>query len=78
MTSRHDYSVQARTYDRTRSASPSVLGPLRAALAPDPGSRLLDVGGGTGNYAAALRDDGFEPVVVTGVPRCWRSQPTRG
>lgn len=61
---RHDYSVQARTYDRTRAASPSVLGPLGAALTAGPGRRLLDVGGGTGNYAAALRDEGFEPIVV--------------
>jgi SAM-dependent methyltransferase len=36
---------------------------LRAALAGAPGRRLLDVGGGTGNYAAALREEGWEPVV---------------
>lgn len=59
-----DYSRQAESYDRTRGASPSVLGPLREALAGAPGRRLLDVGGGTGNYARALRDDGWEPVVV--------------
>jgi ubiquinone/menaquinone biosynthesis C-methylase UbiE len=58
-----DYGNQARTYDSTRSASPSVLEPLRAALAGAPGVRLLDVGGGTGNYALALRDEGWEPVV---------------
>jgi demethylmenaquinone methyltransferase/2-methoxy-6-polyprenyl-1,4-benzoquinol methylase len=55
----------AETYDETRGASRSVLGPLRACLAGAPGKRLADVGGGTGNYAAALRDaDGFEPVVA--------------
>ena len=54
MATRHDYARQARTYDRTRAASPSVLGPLRAALGAAPGRRLLDVGGGTGNYASAL------------------------
>lgn len=59
-----DYSRQAKTYDETRGASPSVLGPLREALAGAPGPRLADVGGGTGNYALALRDDGFEPLVV--------------
>jgi ubiquinone/menaquinone biosynthesis C-methylase UbiE len=58
-----DYSQQAKTYDQTRSASPSVLGPLREALDGAPGRRLLDVGGGTGNYAAALREEGWEPVV---------------
>lgn len=55
----------AASYDETRAASPSVLGPLRACLANAPGRRLADIGGGTGNYAAALRDlDGFEPLVV--------------
>jgi ubiquinone/menaquinone biosynthesis C-methylase UbiE len=58
-----DYSQQAKTYDQTRSASPSVLGPLREALDGAPGRGLLDVGGGTGNYAAALREEGWEPVV---------------
>jgi SAM-dependent methyltransferase len=59
-----DYSAQARTYDNTRAASPSVLSPLRAALQGAPGTRLLDVGGGTGNYAVALRDEGWQPTVV--------------
>jgi SAM-dependent methyltransferase len=59
-----DYSLQARTYDRTRAASPSLLGPLRAALEGAPGRRLADIGGGTGNYALALRDEGWEPVVI--------------
>jgi demethylmenaquinone methyltransferase/2-methoxy-6-polyprenyl-1,4-benzoquinol methylase len=58
-----DYGNQARRYDETRGASPSVLGPLREALAGAPGPRLLDVGGGTGNYAVALRDEGWEPIV---------------
>src|SRR5439155_25595926 len=59
-----DYSGQAKTYDDTRAASPSVLGPLRAALDGAPGRRLIDVGGGTGNYARALREDGWDPLVV--------------
>jgi ubiquinone/menaquinone biosynthesis C-methylase UbiE len=59
-----DYSEQARTYDQTRSASPSLLGPLRAALAGAPGRCLADIGGGTGNYALALREEGWEPVVI--------------
>jgi ubiquinone/menaquinone biosynthesis C-methylase UbiE len=55
----------AETYDETRAASPSVLGLLRDCLAGAPGRELADIGGGTGNYAAALRDaDGFEPLVV--------------
>src|SRR5579884_1222908 len=63
-----DYSRQAERYDQTRSASPSVLGPVRQALAGAPGRRLLDVGGGTGNYALALKSEGWEPVVVDGSP----------
>jgi SAM-dependent methyltransferase len=68
MTLLRDYSNQARTYDETRAASPSVVGPLREALAGAPGRRLLDIGGGTGNYARALRDDGWDPVVVDREP----------
>jgi ubiquinone/menaquinone biosynthesis C-methylase UbiE len=49
-----DYSGQAQRYDETRSASPSVLRALRAALKDAPGIRLADLGGGTGNYALAL------------------------
>jgi SAM-dependent methyltransferase len=63
-----DYGNQAKTYDQTRSASPSVLGPLREALAGAPGKRLLDVGGGTGNYALALREEGWDPVVCDRSP----------
>jgi SAM-dependent methyltransferase len=59
-----DYSRQAERYDQTRSASPSVLRPLREALEGAPGRRLADIGGGTGNYALALKREGWEPVVV--------------
>jgi demethylmenaquinone methyltransferase/2-methoxy-6-polyprenyl-1,4-benzoquinol methylase len=59
-----DYSRQAQRYDETRAASPSVLQPLREALAGAPGSRLADIGGGTGNYALALEREGWRPVVV--------------
>jgi SAM-dependent methyltransferase len=59
-----NYSRQAERYDETRSASPSVLLPLRSALGGAPGRRLADIGGGTGNYALALKRAGWEPVVV--------------
>ena len=67
MATRFDYRRQALTYDRTRAASPSVLGPLRAALGPAAG-RLVDVGGGTGNYSLALAEHGWQPVVVDRSP----------
>lgn len=38
--------------------------PLREALEGAPGRRLADIGGGTGNYALALKREGWEPVVV--------------
>lgn len=59
-----DYSRQAETYDSTRSASPSVLQLLRQVLTGAPGRRLADIGGGTGNYALALAEEGWQPVVV--------------
>jgi ubiquinone/menaquinone biosynthesis C-methylase UbiE len=64
-----DYSKQARAYDTTRGASPSVLGPLREALAGAPGPALLDIGGGTGNYAQALTADGWQPLVADRSPQ---------
>lgn len=63
-----DYSKQALAYDSTRAASPSVLAPLRLALAGAPGPRLADIGGGTGNYALALHGEGWRPVVVDRSP----------
>jgi SAM-dependent methyltransferase len=63
-----DYTGQAKRYDETRSASPSVLRPLREALNGAPGRRLADIGGGTGNYALALKREGWEPVVVDRSP----------
>ncbi len=59
-----DYSRQAIAYDSTRGASPSVLVPMRRALADAPGRELVDIGGGTGNYALALSGEGWQPTVV--------------
>jgi len=73
-----DYSRQAQTYDETRSASPSVLGPLREALAGAPGRRLADIGGGTGNYARALRAEGWDPVVVDRQPEMLARAAAKG
>ena len=73
-----DYSRQARTYDETRAASPSVLGPLREALDGAPGPRLVDVGGGTGNYSLALREEGWEPLVVDRQPEMLARAAAKG
>lgn len=54
-----DFDRWAKTYDDTRGASPSVLRPLRHALGAPHGRSLLDIGGGTGNFAAPLAAAGF-------------------
>jgi SAM-dependent methyltransferase len=73
-----DYSRQARTYDDTRAASPSVLGPLREALKGAAGRRLADVGGGTGNYSLALRDEGWDPLVIDRHPEMLARAAAKG
>ena len=61
---RHDYRGQAARYDETRAASPSIVGPLERALDGAPGKQILDVAGGTGNYAVALRDNDWAATVL--------------
>lgn len=73
-----DYSNQAQSYDSTRAASPSVLDPLREALAGAPGPTLLDVGGGTGNYALALAREGWQPVVLDRSPAMLEHASAKG
>jgi ubiquinone/menaquinone biosynthesis C-methylase UbiE len=63
-----NYEEQARTYDETRRASPTILAAVRAGLGPPKGRRLLDLAGGTGNYAVPLRGDGFRLVVADAEP----------
>lgn len=55
-----DYDAWAGTYDDTRAVSPSVLQPILEALGPPAGRSLLDIGGGTGNFAASLARAGFQ------------------
>lgn len=54
-----DYDAWAQTYDDSRGASPSVLNPIREALGDPTGDALLDIGGGTGNFAQPLSEAGF-------------------
>lgn len=67
-----DYDAWAKTYDDTRGASPSVLKPLLKALGPPAGRSLLDIGGGTGNFARALADEGFEVTLCDYSPEMAR------
>lgn len=59
-----DYDAWAKTYDHTRAASPSVLEPVKAALGPANGRSLLDIGGGTGNFALPLAEAGFRVTLI--------------
>lgn len=59
-----DYERQAETYDLTRGASPTVVRFLEKHLGPADGRTLLDIAGGTGNYAEALAAKGFRVFVV--------------
>jgi len=59
-----DYATEARTYDLTRGASPTIVRLVAGFLGPPAGRRLLDVGGGTGNYAQVLQARGFDVVVL--------------
>ncbi len=63
-----NYPEQAETYDRTRGASPSVVRALVRHLGPAEGRSLLDVAGGTGNYAQVLAARGFSLTVVDAEP----------
>jgi demethylmenaquinone methyltransferase/2-methoxy-6-polyprenyl-1,4-benzoquinol methylase len=59
-----DYTRQALSYDRTRRADAPLTALIDGALSSAPGRRLIDIGGGTGNYAAALAARGWQPLVV--------------
>ena len=59
-----DYAEEARTYDLTRAASPTVVRLVSRYLGPSDGRSVLDIGGGTGNYAQTLQARGWAVVVV--------------
>ncbi|MGH2556811.1 MAG: class I SAM-dependent methyltransferase [Actinomycetota bacterium] len=59
-----NYAVQALTYDRTRGASPTVVRTLAKYLGPPGGRSLLDIAGGTGNYARVFDARGFGVLVA--------------
>jgi len=75
---RHEYAHQAARYDRTRGASPSIVAPVLAALDGANRKVLLDLGGGTGNYAVAARTRGYRPVVVDVSPEMLTRAATKG
>src|SRR5205807_299006 len=56
------------TYDLTRGASPTIVRLVSKFLGPQPGRSVVDVAGGTGNYAQVFQARGFEVVVVDAEP----------
>lgn len=63
-----NYAVQAKTYDLTRGASPTVLRAVGKFLGSGEGRLLLDIAGGTGNYAQAFAARGFRVAVLDAEP----------
>ena len=61
---RGNYAEQAKTYDLTRGASPTIVRALAKRLGSPDGRSLLDIAGGTGNYAQVLEARGFTVFVV--------------
>ncbi|MDP8956422.1 MAG: methyltransferase domain-containing protein [Actinomycetota bacterium] len=61
---RGNYFEQAKTYERTRGASPTVVRALARHLGPPDGHLLLDIAGGTGNYAHVFDARRFRTIVV--------------
>lgn len=59
---------QAATYDYTRGASPTVVRSLSKHLGRGAGQSLLDIAGGTGNYAQVFQARGFRLLVVDREP----------
>ena len=58
------YATQARTYDLTRSASPTVVRLVSKYLGPANGRRLLDIAAGTANYTRVMQARGFDVLAV--------------
>jgi len=63
-----NYAEQARTYDLTRGASTTVARTIARFLGPPEGQRLLDIAGGTGNYARVMQARGFDAYVTDVAP----------
>jgi SAM-dependent methyltransferase len=73
------YDELARSYDLTRGASPTVVRSLSTFLGPPQGRRLLDLAGGTGNYAQVLQARGFDVRILdANDPMLRRSIPKIG
>ncbi len=62
------YDTIGLSYTKTRRADPRITDALVNLLALPPGSAIADIGAGTGNYACALAERGFEVQAVEPSP----------
>ncbi|MEQ8954056.1 MAG: class I SAM-dependent methyltransferase, partial [Gammaproteobacteria bacterium] len=58
------YDRIGKTYTATRKADPRIARHLKELLQLPPGSRLIDVGAGSGNYSFALAEMGYRITAV--------------
>jgi ubiquinone/menaquinone biosynthesis C-methylase UbiE len=58
------YESIGEGYPRHRRADPRIVRELAQLLGPPKGGEILDIGAGTGNYAAALARLGYRVIVV--------------
>jgi protein-L-isoaspartate O-methyltransferase len=58
------YESIGEGYPRNGQADSRIVGELARLLGPPKGGEILDVGAGTGNYAAALARLGYRVIAV--------------
>ncbi|HEX3047477.1 MAG TPA: class I SAM-dependent methyltransferase [Bacillota bacterium] len=58
------YNGIGKTYNHTRKADPRIFEKIRDELQLEPGSKILDIGAGTGNYSYELAKMGFEVTAL--------------
>lgn len=58
------YDKIGQSYSSTRAADPRITSHIIELLGLLPGSRILDIGAGTGNYSCALAECGYEVTAL--------------
>ncbi|MBD2096999.1 class I SAM-dependent methyltransferase [Trichocoleus sp. FACHB-591] len=58
------YDVIGKGYSQTRRRDPQITATLLEILAPSQASVVIDIGAGTGSYAIALAEQGYQVLAV--------------